>query len=197
MDLFITPQTNILPCDGLVNYYGPILSLKDSNDYLQSLIKEIPWKNYEKVIYDKNIVTKRSLAWYSDESLKSDYGEGQVWTKELLSLKNLVEETTQTKFNSCLLNFYHNGLEGIGWHSDEEAYPQEYSAIASLSFGAERTFYFKHKLTERKVAIDLEHGGLLLMSHPTQHHWLHSLPKTKKINSPRINLTFRVVDFGN
>ncbi|MDQ6667858.1 MAG: alpha-ketoglutarate-dependent dioxygenase AlkB, partial [Thermoproteota archaeon] len=98
-----------------------------------------------------------------------------------------------TKFNSCLLNLYHNGDEGIAWHSDDEKPLGENSIIASLSFGAERKFSFKHKQTKQTISVVLEHGSLLIMKDATQTNWVHSLPKSKKITRPRINLTFRTI----
>jgi len=43
------------------------------------------------------------------------------------------------------------------------------------------------------MGIDLEHGSVLLMRGPTQHHWLHAVPKTTRPVGERINLTFRLV----
>ena len=117
----------------------------------------------------------------------------QAWTKELSDLKQIVEELTKTRFNSCLLNLYHNGNEGIAWHSDDEKPLGENSIIASLSFGAERKFSFKHKHTKQTISVVLEHGSLLIMKDATQTYGLHSLPKSKKITGPRINLTFRTI----
>lgn len=115
------------------------------------------------------------------------------WTHELLALKGMVEKRTGETFNSCLLNLYHNGDEGMAWHSDGEPELKKDGAIASLSFGAERKFAFKHKRTGEKVAITLEHGSLLVMKDETQSHWLHRLPPTKRIRDARVNLTFRSI----
>ena len=116
------------------------------------------------------------------------------WTIELLELKSIAEEITGEKFNSCLLNLYHNGNEGMTWHSDAEKDLKKNGAICSLSLGAERKFVFKHKQTKETVSLVLEHGSLLIMKDTTQTNWLHSLPTTKLINKPRINLTFRTID---
>jgi alkylated DNA repair dioxygenase AlkB len=108
-----------------------------------------------------------------------------------MQLKALVEEQTGEQFNSCLLNLYHNGNEGMTWHSDGEKELKKNGAIASLSFGAERKFSFKHKVTKQTVSVMLEHGSLLVMKGTTQTFWLHRLPPTTKVNTPRVNLTFR------
>ena len=109
-------------------------------------------------------------------------------------LKAKVEQKTGEKYNSCLLNLYHDGSEGMAWHSDGEKDLQRNGAIASLSFGALRKFAFKHKNTKEVVSLNLKAGSLLVMKGETQQHWLHRLPPTKKVQSPRINLTFRTIN---
>ncbi len=104
-----------------------------------------------------------------------------------------MEERTGENFNSCLLNLYHNGGEGMAWHSDAEKDLKKNGAIGSMSFGAERKFVFKHKETKESVSVILEHGSLLVMKDTTQTHWLHQLPAMKRITRPRINLTFRTI----
>jgi alkylated DNA repair dioxygenase AlkB len=102
-----------------------------------------------------------------------------------------VESHTQVNYNGCLLNLYHDGNEGMGWHSDGEKEILTNSSIASISLGIDRKFSFKNKLSKETVSIQLENGSLLEMKGAIQKHWLHALPKSKKITKPRINLTFR------
>ncbi|WP_338410405.1 alpha-ketoglutarate-dependent dioxygenase AlkB [uncultured Flavobacterium sp.] len=201
MDLFNNEtdySKNLLPKDGIVNYYGKLLTNKESNYYFDCLINTIEWKNDQAFIYGKLIITKRKVAWYGDTDFEYTYSKttkrALPWTKELLELKTLAEENTGEKFNSCLLNLYHNGNEGMAWHSDAEKKLKKNGAIGSLSFGAERKFAFKHKETKETISLLLEHGSLLLMKDTTQSNWLHRLPPTKLINNPRINLTFRTID---
>jgi alkylated DNA repair dioxygenase AlkB len=117
--------------------------------------------------------------------------------KQYPGLKKLIEHKTGEQFNSCLLNLYHSGDEGMAWHSDGEKDLKKNGAIGSLSFGAERKFAFKHKESKEKIDLYLEHGSLLIMKGKTQTHWLHRLPPTKKIKTPRINLTFRSIINNN
>ena len=190
-------EINLLPKDGTVNYYGKILDQKQSDKFYQTLLETIEWKNDEAVIFGKKILTKRKVAWYGDENFEYTYSNSTKkaipWTKELLQLKKMAEEKTGEKFNSCLLNLYHDGSEGMAYHSDSEKDLKKDGAIASLSLGAERKFSFKHKETKEKVELILEHGSLLVMKDETQSFWLHRLPPTKKVFTPRINLTFRTV----
>lgn len=196
MDLFNQElETNLLPHDGEVNYYGKIMSQQNALHYLDKMLNTIEWRNDEARIFGKHFITKRKVAWYGDNNYSYTYSnttkQALSWTKELIDLKNRVEEFTETVFNSCLLNLYHTGEEGMAWHSDDEKTLGKDTAIASLSFGAERKFAFKHKETKEVVSLVLETGSLLIMKGTTQTNWLHRLPQTTKIKTPRINLTFR------
>ncbi len=196
-DDILNKNRNLLPYDGTVNYYGKILSDGQAVHYYQQLLDNILWKNDEAVIFGKHILTKRKVAWYAVEDFEYTYSNitkrALKFTKELIELKELCELKTGETFNSCLLNLYHTGDEGMAWHSDAEKDLKENGAIASLSFGAERKFAFKHKTTSEKVSLVLENGSLLVMKDTTQSNWLHRLPTTKLINKPRVNLTFRSI----
>lgn len=200
MDLFNDQpqsQINLLPHDGTVHYYGALMSQSQANDYLNKLLETIAWKNDEAIIFGKLIITKRKVAWYGDSSFKYTYSnttkEALPWTNELLQLKALAEKTTGETYNSCLLNLYHDGTEGMAWHSDGEKDLKKNGAIASMSFGAERKFAFKNKHTKETITTILRNGSLLVMKDETQTHWLHRLPPTKLVTKPRVNLTFRTI----
>jgi alkylated DNA repair dioxygenase AlkB len=202
MDLFNQDRTNnLLYKDGTVDYNPNVLTHNEANRYFDLLLQKIVWENDDVIIFGKHIVAKRKVAWYGDSDYLYTYSnttkQALAWIKELLELKQIVEKPTETKFNSCLLNLYHNGNEGIGWHSDDEESIEPNSTIASLSLGAERKFSFKHKQTKQTISLVLEHGSLLIMKDDTQTNWLHSLPKSKKITGPRINLTFRTMSIEN
>ena len=192
--------TNLLPKDGIVVYYKNILTSQEANHYFDCLLNTIEWKNDQAFIYGKLIITKRKVAWYGDTDFEYTYSKNTKralpWTKELVELKKMIEDKTGEKFNSCLLNLYHNGDEGMAWHSDAEKVLKKNGAIASLSLGAERKFSFKHKETKETISLILENGSLLVMKGSTQTYWLHRLPPTKLISTPRINLTFRSMDLA-
>ncbi len=200
MDLFgnnIDEHTNLLPYDGTVLYYGRIMQRTQADEYTQKLLQGVEWKNDEALIFGKRIVTKRKVAWYADADFEYTYSNttkiALPWPPDLLALKALAEERTGETYNSCLLNLYHDGSEGMAWHSDAEKDLKKDGAIASLSFGAERRFGFKHKRSGEVVSLLLEHGSLLLMKGSTQTHWMHRLPPTTKVKTPRVNLTFRTI----
>jgi len=185
----------IINHDGIVNYYGKVIAEDDADAYLKTLLETIEWKNDEAIIFGRHIITKRKVAWYGDDGYSYKYSgttkQALSWTPQLLELKKLTEKLTGESFNSCLLNLYHDGSEGMAWHSDDEKSLGKDSAIASLSFGAERKFSLKHRVSKETHSVLLENGSLLMMKGATQTNWLHSLPKSKKIVEPRVNLTFR------
>ncbi len=198
MDLFTTDLiTNILPREGIVYYYGKVLKQDEAQHYLDRLLTTIEWKNDEAVIFGKHILTKRKVAWYGDSNFSYTYSnvtkQALLWTDELVELKSIAESITGSTFNSCLLNLYNNGSEGMAWHSDDEKSLGRNTVIASLSFGAERRFCFKHKRTGQTISVYLESGSLLVMKGATQTNWLHRLPPTTKVSKPRVNLTFRTI----
>lgn len=196
-DIKVDPTKNLLPQGGTVNYYGEILNKQEATRYLDLLLNNIEWKNDEAILFGKKIITKRKVAWYGEKPFEYTYSKttklALPWTTELVNLKNKVEQETGETFNSCLLNLYHDGNEGMAWHSDGEKDLKKNGAIASLSFGSERKFVFKHKETKEKVELILEHGSLLIMKDETQTNWLHRLPPTKLSTQPRVNLTFRTI----
>lgn len=192
---------NILPKDGVVNYYGEIMGLDVADYYFQRLLKEIDWRCDQAIIFGKHIETKRKVAWYADKPFNYTYSnitkQALLWTPLLQALKTMVEEHSGASYNACLLNLYHNGSEGMAWHSDAEKDLQENAPIASLTLGATRKFSFKHKQSKTLVSLALKAGSLLVMSGVTQKHWLHRLPPTKKVHEARINLTFRRINTLN
>lgn len=201
MDLFGAAHgksQNLLPKDGTVNYYGKIFNAQDADRFFEVLLKSIEWRKDEAIIFGKKLMTKRKVAWYGDKTFEYTYSNttklALPWTAELLELKSRIEKETNESFNSCLLNLYHDGSEGMAWHGDGEKDLKKDGAIASLSFGAERKFAFKHKLSGEKRELLLENGSLLVMKDQTQTHWLHRLPPTTKIKTARINLTFRTIE---
>ena len=187
----------IINKDGIAMYTDSLIPAEKSELFLLQLSKNIQWKNDESVIFGKHYTTRRKTAWYGDRPFNYTYSKikrtALPWTNELLEIKHIVENNESTKFNSCLLNFYHDGDDGMGWHADNEKELKKNSVIASVSLGAERKFSFKHKKNKEKIDLMLGNGSLLVMKEQIQNHWMHQLPKSKKVREPRINLTFRTI----
>ena len=189
--------TFLLEKDGRAEYFNHFYDADESNRLFESLLNSLSWTSDQITMFGKSIITSRKVAWVGDPECLYTYSGmqkiPQVWTHELLQIKRKLEQVTGYTYNSCLLNLYHNGDEGMGWHSDNEKELDSATPIASISLGARRKFAFRHKQDKTTVPVFLEHGSLLIMHPPIQEYWHHSLLKTKSIMNPRINLTFRKI----
>ena len=193
-------NSSLIKADNLsVEYIENFFDFDQSQLYLKHLTNDIKWKREKIRMWGREIITKKRIAWYADEGKSYTYSGStfhpEQWNKLLLEIKKYVEHYIKFQFNSVLLNEYPNGKVGMGWHSDDERELGIDPIIASLSFGANRDFIFKHKTDKsfENIKIHLKGGSLLLMLGSTQHHWKHSLPKRLKVREPRINLTFRKI----
>jgi alkylated DNA repair dioxygenase AlkB len=188
---------NVLPKDGCAHYFPGIYSESKSVEFISQLQASLQWEPDELIMFGKLLTMRRKVAWVGDPSCSYTYSgvkkNPQNWTPELLLIKSQVEGVAQAEFNSCLLNLYHDGDDGMGWHSDDEKELDPHSPIASLSLGATRKFALRHKKDKETVFLFLENGSALIMYAPTQEYWQHALLKTKTVSEARINLTFRKI----
>ena len=205
-DLFAPkPTDNLLPYDGQVNDLGVVIN--DANALYENLLNELPWQSDIVTLFGKTHVTTRQIVWMGDHDVSYHYS-GQTrraipWTKQMLHVKRHIEQQLSSSginvdFNSCLLNYYPSGEDGMGYHADDEKELGAQPIIASLSLGARRKFVFKHKTIRQKnkpvkVELYLESGQLIVMHGDTQDFWNHTITKTKTVKSGRISLTFRKV----
>jgi alkylated DNA repair dioxygenase AlkB len=162
---------------------------------LEQLIRETPWRAETVVLYGKRYLQPRLTAWFGEASYTySGLTLAPAPMTPLLNgLRRTVEDLTGHRYNSVLLNYYRDGADSMGMHSDDEPELGPAPAIASLSLGATRTFILRHKLNKRTVKIDLTDASLLLMAGDFQKYWLHGINKTAKPTGERLNLTFRYV----
>lgn len=200
-DLFAPkPTDNLLPYDGQVNDLGIVIDYPSPLFY--NLVTELPWQEDIVTLFGKTHVTTRQIVWMGDSDIDYQYSghtrQTIPWTDTVFHVKQHVEQQLlilgiDVNFNSCLLNYYPSGEDGMGYHADDERELGEQPVIASLSLGATRKFVFKHKKTQDKVELYLESGQLIVMHGDTQSFWKHSITKTKKVATGRISLTFRQI----
>jgi len=198
LDLFgaSLSDINLLPCDGIVNDYGCILGPAEADALYERLLHGLPWRPDVAVVNGVAVQTARHALWYGDRPFRYIHSgvqrQAEPWPPGLLDdVKRVAETLTGARFNSCVLNLYHDGSEGMAWHSDSEAAYGAHTAIASLSLGATRKFAFMHKRSRERHDMMLRHGQFIVMRGETQRHWLHAVAKTVTMTSPRISLTFR------
>ena len=187
----------VLKKDGRAEYINNFFDADAADSLFDSLLGSLTWESDQIQMFGKLLTTARKVAWVGDPECLYTYSgiqkTPQNWTNELLKIKAQLEQVTGSTYNSCLLNLYHTGAEGMGWHSDNEKELDSKTSIASISLGARRKFAFRHKQDKTTTSVFLEHGSLLIMHPPIQEHWHHSLLKTKTVIDPRINLTFRKI----
>ncbi|MGL5872261.1 MAG: alpha-ketoglutarate-dependent dioxygenase AlkB family protein [Xenococcaceae cyanobacterium] len=185
--------------DGEVIIYRNFFEELESDRLFQELLNNINWRQDKITFFGKEVNLPRLTAWYGDENKSYKYSgitmNPDTWTPTLLAIEERVEKIVEIKFNSVLLNLYRNGKDYVSWHSDDEPELGKNPIIASVSFGATRRFQLRHRSNKDldTVEIALTHGSLLLMKGSTQHFWKHQVPKTSKVLTERINLTFRVI----
>ena len=198
-DLFTpSPTDNILPYDGRANDLGIVID--NSHELYDILLSELPWQADIVTLFGKTHVTTRQIVWMGGDSSSYHYSgharQSIPWSETVFHVKQHVEQQLANigitaNFNSCLLNYYPSGSDGMGYHADDEKELGYQPIIAALSIGATRKFVFKHKKTQDKVELYLESGQLIVMHGDTQTYWKHTITKTKTVNTGRISLTFR------
>jgi alkylated DNA repair dioxygenase AlkB len=178
--------------NGRVIYFPGIFD--SSQDHFHHLKTACSWKAETVKVFGKWHTLSRQSAWYgtADYRYAGQIKTAQPWLPVLLEIKTQVEELTKDSYQGVLLNYYPDGLAGMGWHADDERDLVPNAAIASVSFGATRRFDLRHQDGE-KLSINLEDGSVLLMAGELQQYWKHQVPVQCKIKEPRINLTFRVM----
>nr|WP_294935525.1 alpha-ketoglutarate-dependent dioxygenase AlkB [uncultured Flavobacterium sp.] len=187
--IFDLPDTELI-------LYDNFFSKEESDHYYDVLLNTTKWREYEMEIYDKTYTVPRMIAWYEDRENAGADLTLPDWTPELQEIRKRVETEAEVDFNGVLLNYYRNGKDGVGWHSDREKNCGKNPIIASVSFGETRLFRLRHKFRKELpvVEIPLHHGSYLLMAGETQSYWQHQVPKTTRDILPRINLTFRRIN---
>jgi len=170
-----------------------------TDDFLQRLLAEIPWRQETITLWGKQYRQPRLSAWYGDAGRHYAYSGLQLaplpWNATLARIKAEIEHATGQRFNSVLVNRYRNELDSVGWHSDAERELGPLPVIASLSLGATRRFRLrpKHHKPCKSLGIDLDDGSLLLMAGNTQQCWQHAVPTMRAACGERLNLTFRLI----
>lgn len=195
MDLFASSNslTPIPIEDGELGFLKQLDLPIGNDEILARLIAETAWRAESVTLWGKSFLQPRLSAWHGDRQytysgLRLD---PLPFTPLQLIVKQAVEAATGIEFNSLLLNYYRDGRDSMGMHSDDEAELGVNPVIASVSFGEARTFIMRHRRTKQTLKLVLNSGSLLLMRGKTQHNWLHGINKSTRPMGPRVNLTFR------
>lgn len=176
-----------------VRYVPGFIAADEASRLFDELARAIPWEQQQIVLFGKARAVPRLTCWFGESAYTYSgiVNRPRPWTRELLAVRELVEEQADLSFNSCLANLYRDGGDSIGWHADDEVELGPTPTIASVSVGAPRIFKLKHRASGVTLEHELLPGSLLVMYGPCQTDWLHAVPKRARVSGPRINLTFR------
>lgn len=199
-DLFLTAEPSVVTRvpNGEWTYHPSFYTPRDADHLLRAFVSDVSWGLHQIRIFGRWVQEPRQTAWFGDPGAVYTYSgvtmKPAPWTPLLAAVRRRVEKVSGASFNSVLLNLYRDGNDHMGWHSDDEPELGANPVIASLSLGAERRFRLRHRTVpgERRE-LTLRPGSLLVMGGELQHHWLHSVPKSSTVRSPRVNLTFRKI----
>lgn len=190
--------TRISLLNGELVYYPQFFTTVESDHFMQKLTDTIAWKQESMKMYGKSVLFPRLMSWHGDAPTSYRFSGNtfspESWTPSLLQIRDRITPASGHAFNSVLLNLYRNGNDSMGWHADDEPELGPQPVIASVNFGATRRFLLRYKSDhQRKYELPLQHGSLLIMKGMLQEYWEHQVPKTSKVSTGRINLTFRFI----
>ena len=197
MDLFTSSKilTPIALADGELSFLEQLPLSVSNDEVLARLIADTAWRSETITVWGKQHPQPRLTAWHGDAaySYSGLRLEPLPFTPLQQQIRAAAEAATGRHFNSVLLNYYRDGRDSMGMHSDNEPELGSEPAIASISFGAARTFVLQHKVTKQRIRLNLTDGSLLLMAGSLQRCWLHGINKVTRHVGPRVNLTFRFI----
>lgn len=178
-------------------YYWPsFLNDADCRAFMATLT-DLPWQQPEIMMFGRKILIPRQQLWMGDAHCSYRYSGvtfvPEPWQPEILQLTQQINQRLQQSFNCVLLNWYQDGSQAMGWHSDDEPELGVAPQIASLSLGQQRRFDLRHRQTNAQLQLELANGSLLLMAGQCQQYWQHRLPKQAQATAQRFNLTFRYI----
>lgn len=188
---------NILPFDGELYLVSHFYQQHEAEQLFTLLLQSLAWQQEQIFLYGRWLKVPRLMCWYGDQQAEYKYSgvnhQPLPWIEPLSLIKDKIQSYYPCVFNSVMANLYRDGNDSMGCHADDEKELGENPLIASLSLGEQRLLKFRHQKTKQVFDVTLSNGDLLLMTGEIQHHWRHELPKTKKLKTERINLTYRQV----
>lgn len=184
--------------DGSLALDTDFLNPSDADQLYQQLSEQLPWRQDSIHLFGRWVKIPRLQVFQGDPGILYRYSgltlETDDWHPTIDRIRQQIETASGHQFNSVLVNLYRDGQDSMGWHSDDEPELGQNPVIASLTLGQPRRFLLRHKSKKPipQQELLLGHGSLLIMADQLQHHWQHSVPKTRRTMQGRINLTFRL-----
>jgi alkylated DNA repair dioxygenase AlkB len=186
---------HLLP-DGF-DYIKHVMSYSKGIALYEYLVTHLNWQQPQIKVFGKLHHIPRLQSFIADKDVNYSYSNkpliAECWPDVLSDMRMRLQKTYGHPFNALLVNWYRDGNDCMGWHSDDETELGINPFIVSISLGAARKFVIKQKKSKLTHSILLENGSGLLMHSNSQAHYQHALPKQTRVKGGRINLTFRSV----
>lgn len=182
--------------DGAVILHPDVFA-SSADDWFSQLHAEVDWQNRTVRVFGREHLEPRLGCWYGE--VPYTYS-GLTWPARPMSdlltrIADACRPFVSDVLNSVLATLYRDGEDKNGWHRDDESIFGPTPTICSISLGAARRFDLRRERDGHKIGVTLPHGSLLIMTGNSQRDWKHQIARTKKVNDPRINLTFRTVQY--
>ena len=189
--LFGTPDREPLSFEGLVRHELDAQSwidvvegwLPGHAELFGELEHTAPWAQRTRTMWDKDVLEPRLVAVYPD---------GEPLPPSLEQLRSVLSARYRVDIDSCLVNLYRDGNDAVAWHGDTVRHRLALPLVFTVSLGARRRFLVK-PVDGGPVALGLTpgEGDLVVMGGRTQHAWLHTVPRDKRVSGARMSVTFR------
>lgn len=179
------PEILIDDAEGGVCYWPGFIDERTAADWFSTLRDTIHWQSERRPMYDRVVDVPRLLAGFTlrDETLPAVLRDAGMRVRKKLNVE----------FTHVGLNFYRDGRDSVAPHNDKLHSIVAGKPIALLSLGAARRMDIRDKQPPTSTRrIELQPGSLLVMSHDSQKHYDHGIPKSRQAVGPRISVVFRV-----
>jgi alkylated DNA repair dioxygenase AlkB len=185
-DLFAGSMVQLVDdMEGGIRYWPEFVSGSVAQEWFQSLHDRAAWTHMRRPMYDRVVDVPRLLASYPLDRLPPEL--------PLADMLDRIQGRVPAPYNTVGLNLYRDGSDSVAMHNDKLHTLVSGNPIALVSLGHPRRMLIRAKAgTRATIAVDLEPGSLLCMSHASQITHEHGIPKTKRHQGARISAVFRV-----
>lgn len=169
-------------------------------DLYERLREEVPWENRE---------SPRDECFMALDGAPQTYSYGNDNQRRdalhtyravpmhpaVYAILNRLNREFGTAYNVCVLNYYKDRHQHLGWHADDSPEQDPEHPIAVVAFGAARYLFVKERGAKGEVPPEdrylMTPGSLFVMPAGYQETHLHRIPKHDRECGGRISLTYR------
>jgi alkylated DNA repair dioxygenase AlkB len=144
---------------------------------------DAPWGQRTRRMWENEVLEPRLVAVWKDVAQLPPY---------LRELRDRLSQRYDVAIDSCLVNLYRDGNDAVAWHGDTVRKLLPTPLVFTVSLGARRRFQLRRASGGPVVRTYLPgEGDLIVMGGRTQHEWLHTVPRDRRVSGARMSVTFR------